>query len=218
MLVKEVMTPHPVVIEPSTPVTEAQRLMKESDIRHLPVVQEGKGLVGLITRDTLNRALPSELSSLSIWEINYQLAHIMVRDVMVRKVVTVTEDVTVEEAARIMIQRKIGSLPVLRRGALAGIVTDIDLMNALANLMGWRQAGVRITVQVPDERGQLARVASAIAQAGGLLVGGGSYPAAEPLRANIVFKVRNVPLDQMTILLQELGDVEILDIRGGQGS
>jgi acetoin utilization protein AcuB len=218
MLVKEVMTPHPVVIEPNTPVTAAQRLMKESNIRHLPVVQEGKGLVGLITRDTLNRALPSELSSLSIWEINYQLAHIMVRDVMVKKVVTATEDITVEEAARIMIQRKIGSLPVLRQRALVGIVTDIDLMNALANLMGWRQLGVRITVQVPDEKGQLARVASAIAEAGGLLAGGGSYPAVEPLKANIVFKVRNIPLAQMTALLQDLDGVEILDIRGGQGS
>jgi acetoin utilization protein AcuB len=218
MLVKEVMTSHPTFIEPNTPVTAAQRLMKESNIRHLPVVQEGKGLVGLVTRDALNRAMPSELSSLSIWEINHQLARIMARDVMVKRVITVTEDVTVEEAARIMIQRKIGSLPVLRQGTLVGIVTDIDLLDALSNLMGWRQAGVRITLQVPDEKGQLARVASAIAQAGGLLVGGGSYPATEPLKANIVFKVRNIPMDQMAVLLQELEGVEILDIRGGLGS
>jgi acetoin utilization protein AcuB len=216
MLVKEVMTSHPTVIEPNTPVTAAQRLMKESNIRHLPVVQEGRGLVGLITRDALNRAMPSELSSLSIWEINHQLARIVARDVMVKRVITVTEDVTVEEAARIMIQRKIGSLPVLRQGSLVGIVTEIDLLDALSNLMGWRQAGVRITVQVPDEKGQLARVASAIAQAGGLLVGGGSYPATEPLKANIVFKVRNIPVDQMAVLLRGLEGVEILDIRGGQ--
>jgi acetoin utilization protein AcuB len=216
MLVKEVMTSHPTVIEPNTPVTAAQRLMEESNIRHLPVVQEGRGLVGLITRDALNRAMPSELSSLSIWEINHQLARIVARDVMVKRVITVTEDVTVEEAARIMIQRKIGSLPVLRQGSLVGIVTEIDLLDALSNLMGWRQAGVRITVQVPDEKGQLARVASAIAQAGGLLVGGGSYPATEPLKANIVFKVRNIPVDQMAVLLRGLEGVEILDIRGGQ--
>jgi acetoin utilization protein AcuB len=216
MLVKEVMTSHPTVIEPNTPVTAAQRLMEESNIRHLPVVQEGRGLVGLITRDALNRAMPSELSSLSIWEINHQLARIVARDVMVKRVITVTEDVTVEEAARIMLQRKIGSLPVLRQGSLVGIVTEIDLLDALSNLMGWRQAGVRITVQVPDEKGQLARVASAIAQAGGLLVGGGSYPATEPLKANIVFKVRNIPVDQMAVLLRGLEGVEILDIRGGQ--
>jgi len=213
MLVKEVMTPHPVVIEPDVPVTQAQRLMKEDNIRHLPVVREGKGLVGLITRDALNQALPSELTSLTIWEINYQLAHIKVRDVMVKKVISVTEDVTVEEAARIMIANKIGSLPVMRDGKLAGIVTDIDLLEALSNLMGWRQPGVRVTVQVPDEKGRLAEVATAIAQAGGLLAGGGSYPAAEPLKANIIFKVRMVPLDDLVTLLEGMEDVKILDIR-----
>lgn len=214
MLVREVMTPHPVVIEPDTPVTQAQRLMKEDNIRHLPVLREGKGLVGLITRDALNQALPSELSSLTIWEINYQLARIKVRDVMVKKVISVTEDVTVEEAARIMIDNKIGSLPVMRDGKLAGIVTDIDLLEALSNLMGWRQPGVRVTVQVPDEKGRLAEVATAIAQAGGLLAGGGSYPAAEPLKANIVFKVRMVSFDDLATLLEGMEDVKILDMRG----
>lgn len=213
MLVKEIMTPHPVVVEPAAPVTRVQRLMKEDNIRHLPVVQEGKGLVGLITRDALNRATPSELSSLSIWEINYHLAHIKVREVMVKRVITVTEDVTVEEAARIMINRKIGCLPVMRNRQLVGIVTDIDLLGALSSLMGWRQPGVRITVQVPDEKGQLARVAGAIAKAGGLLAGGGAYAAAEPLQANIVLKVRNIPFDELQALLASMEEVKILDIR-----
>jgi acetoin utilization protein AcuB len=215
MLVKEIMTPHPVVIDPEMPVTRAQILMKEDNIRHLPVIHEGKGLVGLVTRDSLNRALPSELSSLSIWEINYHLPKIRVRDVMVKKVVSVTEDVTVEEAARIMIERKIGSLPVMRGGQLVGIVTDIDLLKALSSLMGWRQPGVRLTVQVPDEMGQLAAVATSIADAGGLLVGGGAYPAAEPLKSNIVFKVRNLSLEELGALVKGLAGVEILDIRQG---
>lgn len=213
MLVREVMSSHPVVIEPDMPVTRAQRLMKEDNIRHLPVVQEKRGLVGLVTRDALNRALPSELSSLTIWEINYQLSRIKVRDVMVKKVLSVVEDLTVEEAARIMIDKKIGSLPVMRNGALVGIVTEIDLLEALSSLMGWRQPGVRVTVQVPDHKGQLARVATAIAGAGGLLSGGGSYPGSEPLKANIVFKVRNIPLDSLVTLLEGLEDVKILDIR-----
>jgi acetoin utilization protein AcuB len=217
MLVKEIMTPHPVVVEPEIPVTRAQRLMREDNIRHLPVVREGRGLVGLVTRDSLNRALPSELSSLSIWEINYQLSRIQIRDVMVKPVITVTEDVTVEEAARIMISRKIGCLPVMREGALVGIVTDIDLLGALSSLMGWRQPGVRVTVQVPDETGQLARVATAIAQAGGLLVGGGAYPSDQPLRSNIVFKVRNVSIEELAALLKDMEDVEILDIRESHG-
>jgi acetoin utilization protein AcuB len=213
MLVREIMTPNAVTVEPGTPLTKAQRLMKEDNIRHLPVVHQDKGLVGLITRDALNRALPSELSSLTIWEINYQLSRINVRDVMVKKVFTVTEDVTVEEAARIMIDNKIGCLPVMRERALVGIITDIDLLGALSNLMGWRQSGVRVTVQVPDEKGQLARVASAISHAGGLLAGGGAYPSPEPLKANLVFKVRYVSLEDMTALLEGLDDVTVVDLR-----
>ncbi|MGD2205696.1 MAG: CBS domain-containing protein [Anaerolineae bacterium] len=213
MLVKEVMTPHPVTIESDISVTKAQRLMKEDNIRHLPVMLANKGLVGLITRDALNRALPSELSSLSIWEINYQLSRIKARDVMIKKVISVTEEVTVEEAARIMIDKKIGCLPVIRDKDLVGIVTDIDLMEALSSLMGWRQPGVRVTVQVADEKGELARVATAIADAGGLLAGGGSYPAAEPLKANIIFKVRNVSFEKLKDLLSEMEKIEILDIR-----
>jgi acetoin utilization protein AcuB len=213
MLIKEIMTPNPITVEPGMSVTKAQRLMKEDRIRHLPVVEEGKGLVGLITRDALNRALPSELSSLSIWEINYQLARIKVREVMVKKVLTVTEEVTVEEAAQIMIDNKIGSMPVMRDGKLVGIATDIDLLRALSNLMGWRQPGVRVTLQVPDERGQLAQVATAIADTGGLLSGGGAYPDPMPLKANIVFKVRNISMDDLTALLTGMEGVEILDIR-----
>lgn len=213
MLVKEVMTPNPVVIEPDMAVTRARRLMKEDNIRHLPVVREGKGLVGLITRDALNRALPSELTSLSIWEINYHLDRIKARDVMVKKVISVTEDATVEDAAQLMIDNRVGSLPVMRDEQLVGIVTEIDLLGALSRLMGWRQPGVRLTVQVLDEPGQLARVATAIADAGGLLVGGGSYPAPEPLKANIVFKVRNVAFDDLTGLLESMEGVELLDVR-----
>lgn len=213
MLVKEIMTPHPVVAEPDMPVTRAERLMKESNIRHLPVIHEGKGLVGLITRETLNRAFPSELTTLTIWEINYQLSRIKISDVMVKKVISVAEDATVEQAARIMIDHKIGSLPVIRDGNLVGIVTDIDLLQALTNLMGWRQPGVRVTVQVPDEKGQLAKAATAIADAGGFLLGSSSYPAAEPLKANIVFKVRNVPLDDLVTVLEGVEDLKILDVR-----
>ena len=213
MLVKEIMSPHPVVAEPDMPVTRAERLMKESNIRHLPVTREGKGLVGLLTREALSRALPSEMSTLTIWELNYQLSRIKISEVMVKKVISITEDATVEQAARIMIDHKIGSLPVMRDGELVGIITDIDLLQALTDLMGWRQPGVRVTVQVPDEKGRLAKVATAIADAGGLLLGSSSYPAAEPLKSNIVFKVRNVPLDDLVTVLQGVKDLNILDVR-----
>jgi hypothetical protein len=101
----------------------------------------------------------------------------------------------------------------MRNGTLVGIVTDIDLLEALSNLMGWRQPGVRVTIQVPDEKGQLARAATAIADAGGLLVGGGAYPAPEPLTGNIVFKVRHIAAETLTSVLEGIEDLTILDMR-----
>lgn len=213
MLIREVMTPNPVTIDADMSVNRAVHIMKEQGIRHLPVVDKKKGMVGLVTRESLNRATPSELTTLSIWEINYQLSKIEITNAMVKKVFTTTEDATVEAAARTMIEHKIGGLPVLRDKELVGIVTEVDLLGALTSMMGWRQPGVRVTVQVKDEEGQLAKVATAIADAGGLLVGGGSYPAAEPLKANIVFKVRNVPLDDLKKVIGGLEDVELLDVR-----
>ena len=94
-----------------------------------------------------------------------------------------------------------------------GIELHIDLLNALSKLMGWRQSGVRLTVQVPDEKGQLARVAATIGEAGGLLAGGGAYPSPEPLKARIVFKVRNLTEDDLLALLEGMEGIEILDIR-----
>lgn len=213
MLVHEVMTPNPVTIDAEMSVNRAVQMMKEQGIRHLPVIDKKKGMIGLVTRESLNRSTPSELTTLSIWEINYQLSKIKIPNAMVKKVFTTTEDATVEEAARLMIENKIGGLPVLREGELVGIVTEVDLLGALTSMMGWRQPGVRVTVQVNDEEGQLAKVATAIAEAGGLLVGGGSYPSKEPLKANIVFKVRNVPMQELKDILNELEQVDIIDLR-----
>jgi acetoin utilization protein AcuB len=213
MLVHEVMTPNPVTIDAEMSVNRAVQMMKEQGIRHLPVIDKKKGMIGLVTRESLNRSTPSELTTLSIWEINYQLSKIKIPNAMVKKVFTTTEDATVEEAARLMIENKIGGLPVLREGELVGIVTEVDLLGALTSMMGWRQPGVRVTVQVNDEEGQLAKVATAIAEAGGLLVGGGSYQSKEPLKANIVFKVRNVPMQELKDILSELEQVDIIDLR-----
>jgi acetoin utilization protein AcuB len=134
---------------------------------------------------------------------------------MVKDVITVEEDVSIEKAARIMAENKIGSLPVMRGEALVGIVTDIDMLSTLMELMGARQAGVRVTLQVPDTPGELAKVTAAIAQQGGDIAACGTYPAEEPLKANITLKVRHVPQDDLVASLRALAGVEVLDVRAG---
>ena len=213
MLIKERMTVHPLTMGPTASITEAHRYMKENNIRHLPIVRKDGKLVGLVTRETLLQAMPSSVTTLSIWEMNYALNKVKARDVMVRDVITVEEDVSIEKAARIMAENKIGCLPVMRGDALVGIITDTDMLSALMELMGARQTGVRVTLQVPDAPGELAKVTAAIAEQGGDVVAGGTYPAEEPLKANITLKIRHVPQDELVASLRALEDVEVLDVR-----
>ncbi|HIE37507.1 MAG TPA: CBS domain-containing protein [Anaerolineae bacterium] len=213
MLVKERMTPHPLTMEPTVSITEAHRYMKENNIRHLPIVRKDGKLVGLLTRETLMRAMPSSVTTLSIWEMNYALNRVKVRDVMVRDVITVGEDVPIEQAARTMVENKIGCLLVMRDDSLAGIITDTDMLTTLMELMGARHAGVRVTIQAPDVPGELAKVTAVIAELGGDIVAGGTYPAEEPLKANITFKIRHVPQDDLVAGLRALEGIEVLDVR-----
>ena len=103
MLVKDYMTRHPLMAEPTMSIVEAQRYMGENNIRHLPVVGGGKRLLGLVTRQTL-LADPGRLGSLDVWEITRYLSGLTLKDVMVKvkDVVTIDPDITMEEAARIM--------------------------------------------------------------------------------------------------------------------
>ncbi|MBC8496797.1 MAG: CBS domain-containing protein, partial [Chloroflexi bacterium] len=105
MFVKDYMTRHPIMIEPDKRVTEAQKLMGESNIRHLPVVGDGKRLLGLITREQLQIA-PEKLGSLNVWEITRYLADLTVKKVMIKRadLYTISPDATVEDAAALMSQ------------------------------------------------------------------------------------------------------------------
>jgi acetoin utilization protein AcuB len=213
MLVKERMTPDPICGHPDMPVTQAQALMSDHKIRHLPIVDDDRNLVGLITQRSLLRALPSDVSNFSPFEVSYVLAKIKARSVMVTDIVTIDEDTAIEEAARVMADERIGCLPVTRGSDLAGIITDNDLFTTMVDLLGARRAGVRMTVLVPDRVGEVARVSSAIAQAGGYLSVFVTYPTPEPKTWASVLKVTNIPQEGLVELLRRLEDTQVQDVR-----
>jgi len=213
MFVKNEMSTHPITITSDRPIYEAKQIMKENGVRHLPVVTPKGELVGLITRTTLNEALPSTLTTLSVWEINYELNKIKVHEAMLRRVHTTTEDVPIEKAARIMLEQRIGSLPVLRGKKLVGIITDIDLMRIMMELLGAREPGVRITMLMPDEEGQLSKVVKVIADKSGYIGALGTYPADDPLKWWLVTKVRHVEKDDIVAALDALDEIEVIDAR-----
>jgi len=213
MFVRDRMTPDPVCGYPEMPVTDAQEIMRERRIRHLPITDgEGK-LVGLVTQRSLLRALPSDVSSFSQFEISYVLAKIKVGHVMVTDVTTIDEDTAIEVAARIMADQKIGCLPVMRNGELGGIITDNDLFTTMVDLLGARRGGLRMTIQQPDRPGEVARLSTAIAKTGGNLTVIVGSPSQEPGKWISVLKVTNVPRSDLVRMIEALGDIEILDVR-----
>lgn len=213
MFVKDLMTPHPITISPEASITAAERVMRENNIRHLPVVSPGGALIGLITRTTLEQVLPSKLTTLSVYELHYQLDKINVRQAMMRQVITVGETVPIEQAARIMWEKKIGCLPVMRGNILVGIVTDIDLMRTMFDLLGARQPGVRMTLRIPGTPGEIAKITGAIAAEKGDITAFGVLPTDEPLVWWVVAKVRFVEQDCLVKAVESVPGVEMIDVR-----
>ncbi|OFV80565.1 MAG: hypothetical protein A2W26_12365, partial [Acidobacteria bacterium RBG_16_64_8] len=170
MLVGNRMSRNPVITRPETTVPKALAVMRGSNVRRLPVVNDKGKLVGIVSLLDLLRASPSPVTSLDQWELHYLLEKLKVDEVMTRDVVTVTEDTPIEEAGRLMVDKKISGLPVLRDGELVGIITESDLFKILLELFGAGQPGVRLTVKMPLVRGGMAKLSTAVAERGGRFV------------------------------------------------
>ena len=155
MLVRERMTVNPFTITENTPIFEASELLRKNNISRLPVVKDGK-LIGIITREDFLKVTPSVATTLSVWELNYVLAKVQVKDGMSKNPFTISPDATLEEAAMIMREKKVGALPVVEAGKLIGIITESDIFDAFLDLMGLKQTGTRLAVDFEDRLGAIA--------------------------------------------------------------
>ena len=156
MLLREIMHTDVLTVSPETKLCEAYRLMHERKIRHLPVL-DGEKLVGIIT----DRDLRFATSKLS--EVPFDPEE-TVQNVMIKKVITAHPDDPIEIAARIMRDLKIGSLVIMENGKLAGIVTGIDLLDALLALTGVHRPSGRLDVRLSDRAGELAKLTKLLAE------------------------------------------------------
>jgi acetoin utilization protein AcuB len=212
MLVRERMSREPVTITSDVSVPDALRLMHERKIRRLPVLDSHGKLVGIVSDQDLLYASPSPVSSLSVWEMHYLLGKLKVEEVMTRKVITVTEDTPLEEAARIMADNKIGGLPVMREDNLVGIVTETDLFKAFLELLGARLPGVRVTALISGVKGTLAKITNAVFGVGGNILAFSQSMDATGTRWQVTFKVQDVPRDQLVEAIRPVVE-NILDVR-----
>ncbi len=147
MFIRDVMTTNVVTIPSSTSLADARRIIDAHRIRRLPVVDKGR-LVGMVSRDALDKAGPSKLTTFSMHELSYLLSKVTVREVMKREVLTVPPDSTIEEAVTLAQSRKVGALVVVEEGRVVGIATTNDIFYKIVNpLLGIDQPGIRFSVR-----------------------------------------------------------------------
>jgi acetoin utilization protein AcuB len=212
MKVGQRMTRNPITITPDVTVPEAQAIMRREKVQRLPVVDNKGQLVGIVTSLDLIHASPSPATSLDIYELHYLLSKLHVEKVMTKNVITVTEDLPIEEAARIMVDNKISGLPVMRDDILVGIITETDLFKLFIELFGARHKGIRLTILLPEKKGELAKVSNAITKCGGNIVSFAIFEGEDPTNGYCTLKVTGV---EKAILLEAITPAveKIVDVR-----
>ena len=215
MLVRDFMTPDPVTITPDTSHSDAVRIMREQGFRRLPVVDKHGKLVGIVVEKDLLSTQPSPATTLSVWEIHNLLSKLKVREFMSHPVYTIGEECPIEDAAKVMVEHKIGCLPVMRGDKLVGIITETDIFKAFTRMLAGGEPGIRMTVRLHRHRGVLAELAKSIAEAGGRIVSLATLNEPDGEHKRVAIKVIDSNMDALRVAILKHSDWELLDIRPG---
>ncbi len=211
MFVRDFMTHNPITAAPEVSHPDALALMRKHHIRRLPIISKGK-LVGIVSEKDLLSNQPSQATTLSVYEIYSLLSRLHMQDIMTKPVVTVEGDCPMEEAACIMVAKKIGCLPVMDGDSVVGIITETDVFRALMEVLGGNELGNRVVLRLPERVGELARVTAEIAQAGGNIVAITSSHMLEGRYRESTVKVTGISPEILRGLLQK-HEVEVVDVR-----
>ena len=213
MTIEHRMTRNPVTIGPDANIAEAKDLMKKNKVHRLPVLDKDKNLIGIVSEKDILYASPSPASSLSIHEMAYLLSKLTVRKIMSKNVTTVNRNIPVEEAARMMADDDLSSLPVVDdNGALVGIVSKSDLFKILIDLFGARSLGVRVSFVVDEQAGKVASISKVIAEAGLDIIAFGAFSGTDLSNRILTVKIATKDIDRVKELLTPFVK-EIVDIR-----
>ena len=157
MKVKQFMTTDVVAVSENTSLHDAEKIMKAHGIRRLPVMRKDK-LVGLVTERMLVEASASSAKPLTIHELQYLLAKMTVKDIMVKRPFTVSPELPAEEAMELGQEMGYSGFPVLEDGRLVGVVTESDIVRIMTRVLGVREKGKRIDIRAPKRFGNMKRI------------------------------------------------------------
>jgi acetoin utilization protein AcuB len=211
MFVRNYMSPNPFTVEPDISYPEAVGILRRKKIRRLPVVEHER-LIGIVVEEDLLSNQPSPATTLSIYEMYALLERLRLRQIMSRPVITVEGICPIEEAARIMVEHKIGCLPVMDGEKLVGIITETDIFKTLVEVLGGQETGIRLTLRLPDRVGELAKITSQIAQAGGNIIAVTTSRRLDEDQREVTVKESGADQDALMALLRESQAI-VLDMR-----
>jgi len=179
MKVRDVMTWNVVTVTSDMPIMEARKIMDAHGVRRLPVVDRGK-MVGMVSKERITRTAPSPATSLSVWEINYLLAKMTVKEIMSKDPVTVDPEMSVEAAIALAQKKGVGALPVLENNKLVGIATTNDFFYKILNpVLGIGKSGTRLVISKGGDIKGLQEILDAVKKAGAKIVSFHNMPPVE---------------------------------------
>ncbi|MFP4153986.1 MAG: CBS and ACT domain-containing protein [Alkalispirochaeta sp.] len=214
MLVQKIMSDNLYTVYPNTVVTDAQDMLRREHIHHLPVVDEhSKKLVGIVSEKDLLYASPSPASTLDVYEMTKLLSRLTVKKVMTNDPLVAHPKDLVEDAARTMVDNDIGCLPVVDdEGYPVGIITESDIFRLFIDLFGTRERGIRATLRIPEEPGELARLAADVTDHRGNIISIGTWPGDKPTNAVCIIKVSDMTKDEFLASIEK-HILEVIDLR-----
>jgi len=213
MQVHECMMANPITISPKTTYAQAFRLLRLKKLHALPVMDKEGKLAGIITEKDLLDVSP--VAVLGVHTISHLLSALPVEGVMTRQVITVSEDYPLEGAAQLLIDQKIGSLPVMRGDQLVGMVNEIDILRTMMDAFGGRSKGLRITIRLSEDKGELGAITDGIIQLGGKLISLSTYWGDNPFKRTITLKVQGVNREELLMMLEWTIGVQVIDFSEG---
>ena len=212
MIVRDFMTKNPIYTNPKELISNVKSTMDREQITKVPVLDEAGKLIGVITKTDLKKTMPSNATTLDIYELSYLLSKMTVEKVMKKSPITIQKEATIEEAARLMAEKGISSLIVMDGEVLAGILTKSDLFRAVVDMFGLKYDGVRASVEVSDNPGELAKISKSIADKNGKIVSVITADGSDVSKRILTLKVIGLSKNTVEEILKGL-DANIKDIR-----
>ncbi len=189
MKVRDVMTWNVATVSSDTPIMEARKIMDAHGVRRLPVVDKGR-LVGMVSKERITRTAPSPATSLSVWEINYLLAKMTVKEVMTKDPVTVDPDMSVEAAIALAQKKGVGALPVVDNNKLVGIATTNDFFYKILNpVLGISKPGTRLVISKGSDIKSMQDILDSVKKSGAKVMAFHSMPPLEGKEQDICIHV-----------------------------